>query len=134
MGKADLNSDLNAMRNIEPIFQTIVKYIPAPAVNDEQPLQMLTVNLAYDNYKGKIAVGRLYAGILRRGMTINHINRTGEIKRAELSAVMLFDGLNRIDVEEAHSGDIVAVAGIPDISIGETIADLKIQLPCRSFK
>ncbi|MEK7574204.1 MAG: translational GTPase TypA [Patescibacteria group bacterium] len=125
MGKADLNSDLNAMRNIEPIFQTIVKYIPAPAVNDEQPLQMLTVNLAYDNYKGKIAVGRLYAGILRRGMTINHINRTGEIKRAELSAVMLFDGLNRIDVEEAHSGDIVAVAGIPDISIGETIADLK---------
>ena len=75
--------------------------------------------------KGKSAVGRLYAGVLRKGTTVNHINRAGEIKRAELSAVMLFDGLNRIDVEEAHSGDIVAVAGIPDISIGETIADLK---------
>ena len=124
-GKASLNSDLNAMRNIEPIFQTIVKYIPAPVVNDAQPLQMLTVNLAYDNYKGKIAIGRIYAGVLRKGMVVSHINRAGEIKRAELSAVMLFDGLNRVEVREAHSGDIAAVAGISDISIGETIADLK---------
>jgi len=124
-GKASLNSDLNAMRNIEPIFQTIVKYIPAPVVNDAQPLQMLTVNLAYDNYKGKIAIGRIYSGVLRKGMAVSHINRTGEIKRAELSAVMLFDGLNRVEVREAHSGDIAAVAGISDISIGETIADLK---------
>ena len=123
-GKAGLSSDLNAMKNVQPIFEAIVRYIPAPLVQDSKPLQMLTVNLAYDNYKGKIAIGRLYAGVLRKGMTINHINRLGEVKRADLSSVMLFDGLNRVDVEEAHSGDIVAVAGIPDISIGETIADL----------
>jgi GTP-binding protein len=84
---------------------------------------MLTVSLAYDNYKGKLAVGRLYAGILKKGMTVAHINRAGEVSRAAVSAVMLFEGLNRVDVEEAHAGDIVAVAGIPEISIGETIAD-----------
>ncbi len=124
-GKAGLSSDLNAMENILPIFDTIIEYIPAPLREDSKPLQMLTVNLAYDNYKGKIAIGRLYAGVLRKGMAVSHINRSGEVKRAELSAVMLFDGLNRVDVDEANSGDIVAVAGIPDISIGETIADLK---------
>jgi len=123
-GKSGLSSDLNAMKNVQPIFEAIVRYIPAPLVQDSKPLQMLTVNLAYDNYKGKIAIGRLYAGVLRKGMAISHINRLGEVKRADLSSVMLFDGLNRVDVEEAHSGDIVAVAGIPDISIGETIADL----------
>lgn len=123
--KAGLSSDLNAMKNIQPIFEAIMKYIPAPLVQDSKPLQMLIVNLAYDNYKGKIAIGRLYSGILRKGMAVSHINRLGEIKRANLSAVMLFDGLNRLDVDEALSGDIVAVAGIPDISIGETIADLE---------
>jgi len=123
-GKADLNSDLKKMKNIEPLFETIIKYIPAPAADSEKPLQMLTVNLAYDNYKGKIAIGRLYSGVLKKAMTVAHINRAGEVKKVQLSAVMLFDGLSRIDVAEAKAGDIVAVAGIPDITIGETIADV----------
>ncbi len=122
-GKAGMTKDLSAMKNIEPVFQTIVKYIPAPLVNEGKPLQMLTVNLAYDNYKGKLAVGRLYSGTLKKGMTVAHINRAGKIEKAGLSAVMLFDGLGRVDVREAPAGDIVAVAGIPDITIGETIAD-----------
>lgn len=124
-GKAGSSPDPSAMKNVEPIFETIIKYIPAPLVQDSKPLQLLTVNLARDNYKGKLAIGRLYAGVLRKGMAVSHITRSGEIKKANLSAVMLFDGLSRIDVEEAHSGDIVAIAGIPDISIGETIADLE---------
>jgi len=124
-GKAGLNKELSEMKDVDAVFETIVKYIPAPIVKDEEPLQMLTVNLAYDNYKGKIAIGRLYAGILKKGEAVAHMNRTGEIKRAEVSSVMLFEGLSRIDVDEAHSGDIVALAGIPDVSIGETIADLK---------
>lgn len=124
-GRAGLKSDLSEMKNIEPIFEAIVKYIPAPEIDVSKPLQMLTVNLVYDNYKGKIAVGRLYSGILKRGMAVAHINRDGVKKQANLSAVMLFEGLGRVDVEEAEAGDIVAVAGIPDISIGETIADIK---------
>lgn len=130
-GKAGRDSNLSEMKNIEPIFETIIEYIPEPVINNDMPLQMLTVNLIYDNYKGKIAIGRLYSGILKKGMAVSHINRAGEIKNAAINAVMLFDGLNRIDVEEACAGDIVAVAGIPDISIGETIADIKnpIALP-----
>ena len=124
-GKAGLKADLNEMKNIEPIFEKIVSYFSAPAVEDGKSLQMLTVNLAYDNYKGKIAIGRLYSGVLKKGMQVAHINRAGEIKKGELNAVMLFEGLSRVDVDEARAGDIVAVGGIPDISIGETIADIK---------
>ena len=130
-GKAGLNANLDEMKNIEPIFHKIVDYFSAPKVDETKTLQMLTVNLAYDNYKGKLAVGRLYSGVLKKGMTVAHINRAGEIKKGEISSIMLFEGLNRIDAEEAIPGDIVAVAGIPDISIGETIADAKnpIALP-----
>ena len=124
-GKAGYEPVLEKMKNVECIFETIIKYIPEPAVDESKPLQMLTVNLAYDNYKGKIAVGRLYSGVLKKGATVAHINREGTVKQIKLTSIMLFDGLNKIDVEEANAGDIVAVAGIPDISIGETIADSK---------
>ncbi|MDI6820804.1 MAG: translational GTPase TypA [Patescibacteria group bacterium] len=130
-GKAGLTKNLDSMEDIKPIFETIINYIPKPKIDDTKPMQMLTVNLVYDNYKGRIAVGRLYSGVLKKGMNVAHINRDKEIKKAELSAVMLFDGLNRIDVEEARAGDVVALAGISDITIGETIADIEnpIALP-----
>ena len=128
-GKAGTEPDLSAMTNVQPLFDAIVKYFPAPAVDAGKPLQMLTVNLIYDNYKGKIAVGRLYAGTLRKGAQVAHIDRNGNVKKAQLTSVMLFDGLARVDVEEAAAGEIVAIAGIPDISIGETIADLANPMP-----
>lgn len=124
-GKAGSKPDLAAMTNVAPIFDTILSYIAAPEAHDGEPLQMLTVNLVYDNYKGKVAVGRIYAGKVKRNQTIAHIDRQGNIKKAQISAVVSFDGLSRIDVEEASSGDIAAIAGIPDISIGETIADVE---------
>ena len=123
-GKAGLSKKLEEMKDIEPIFETIVKHIPAPVADVNAPLQMLTVNLAYDNYKGKIAIGRLYAGTLKKAMTVAHITRAGEIKREQITSVMLFDGLNRVDVDEAEAGDIVAISGISDVTIGETIADI----------
>lgn len=122
-GKAGLESDLSKMENVEPLFEKIVEFIPAPKIDNSKPLQMLTVNLAYDNYKGKIAIGRLYSGVLRKGSQIAHIDRTGKIKKSQLTSIMLFSGLSRVDVDQAEAGDIVAIAGIPDISIGETIAD-----------
>lgn len=125
LGKAGYEPNLSEMTDVEPLFQTILKYIPGPSIHDDTPLQMLTVNLVYDNYKGKIAVGRLYAGTLKKGSRVLHINRNGVSKQTTINGVMLFDGLKRIDVEEATAGEIVAIAGIPDISIGETITDIE---------
>ncbi len=122
-GKAGLTPHLEEMTDIEPIFATIVKYIAPPEKGELDTTQMLTVNLMHDNYKGKVAIGRLYSGTLKKGSTVAHITRSGEVKLEKLTSVMLFDGLNRVDVDEATAGDIVAIAGIPDVSIGETIAD-----------
>ncbi len=127
-GKAGMTNDLASMKDIEPVFEAIVKHLPppqAPAADMENVLQMLTVNLANDNYKGKIAIGRIYSGTLKKAQTVAHITRKGEVKKASVSSVMVFDGLGRVDVESAGAGEIVAIAGIPDISIGETIADVE---------
>jgi GTP-binding protein len=123
-GKAGFEPDLPAMTDVQPLFDTILKVIPPPLVNADAPLQFLTVNLAYDNFKGKMAIGRLYSGTLRRNQEIMHINRVGEMKKVKISALTVFEGIGRVDVEEVQAGDIAAVAGIPDVSIGETLADL----------
>lgn len=130
-GKAGLAEDLGEMKDIQPMFEEIVKHIPAPKIDASAPLQMLTVNLMHDNYKGKIAIGRLYSGTLKKAMTVAHITRSGEVKKEQVASVMIFDGLNRADVDEAEAGDIVAISGIPDVTIGETIADIEhpIALP-----
>ena len=128
-GKAGLEHDIATMENVKPLFDAIVKYIPPPVVNTEESLQMLTVNLAYDNYKGKIAIGRLYAGTLKKGMEVGRIDREGKLTKGTISAVMVFDGLARVEVEEAVAGDIIAVAGIADVSIGETITDFEHPRP-----
>jgi len=125
LGKAGLEPNLSEMTSIEPLFHAIVNYIPGPSIHDDTPLQMLTVNLYYDNYKGKIAIGRLYAGTLKKNMKVLHIDRSGASKPATLNGVMLFEGLTRVDVEEATAGEIVAISGIPDVSIGETITDIE---------
>ncbi len=122
-GKAGHENDIAKMDSVRPLFEAIVKHIPAPKVDMKAPLQMLTVNLTYDNYKGKIAIGRLYSGVLKKGVSVVHINRAGVSAPAILSSIMTFDGLARVEVDEAQDGDIVAIAGIDDISIGETIAD-----------
>ncbi len=128
-GKAGLNKNLSEMKDIVPIFDEIIKHIPAPQIpknadgSEITTLQFLTVNLAPDNYKGKLGVGRLYAGTLKKAATVAHITRDGAIKKEQITSVMVFDGLGRVDVEEAYAGDIVAIAGIPDITIGETITD-----------
>jgi GTP-binding protein len=127
-GKASHANDLDAMTNVRPLFETIVKTIPPPKIDASAPLQMLTVNLAYDNYKGKVAICRLYSGTLKKGI-VGYINRAGEMKKVPLTAIMTFDGLSRVDVESAEAGDIVAISGIPNISIGETITDPDKPMP-----
>jgi GTP-binding protein len=122
-GKAGFEPDLSKMTDIKPVFDTILKVIPVAKAEIAAPLQLLTVNLSYDNFKGKIAVGRLYAGSIKKGQDVAHINREGVMKKAKITAVMSFQGMSRIEVDEVFAGDIVAIAGIGDVSIGETVAD-----------
>jgi GTP-binding protein len=128
-GKAGRESDLEKMTDVVPLFETVVATIPAPKVDAAKPLQFLTVNLVHDNYKGKIAIGRLYSGVLKKNTPVAHINREGVLKKISLTAVLLFSGLGRIEVDQAEAGDIVAIAGIPDVSIGETITDIENPQP-----
>ncbi len=122
-GKAGLEPDLAAMTDIAPIFEAIMKYVPTPSGDPTAPLQLLVTTLSADNFRGRIAMGRVANGVLRAGQDVMHINRAGEKKKCRLTALMGFEGLGRIDIAEARAGDIVALAGIPDATIGETIAD-----------
>ncbi|KKR80088.1 MAG: GTP-binding protein TypA/BipA [Candidatus Daviesbacteria bacterium GW2011_GWA1_41_61] len=124
LGKAGLEPDLQKMTDITPIFDAILEIIPAPLGNCNQPLQMLVTSISGDNFKGRIAAGRIINGQLKTGQDIMHINRAGEIKKYRLTSLMTFQGLQRVDSKEAQAGDIVAISGIPEITIGETIADV----------
>ncbi len=121
-GKAGLEGNLAAMTDISPVFEAILKHVPPPSGDSSKPLQMLVTTLASDNFKGRIAIGRIYNGTIKMGQDITHINRAGEMKKYRLVSLMTFVGLNRVDTKEAEAGDIVAVSGIPEITIGETIA------------
>ncbi|WKZ28586.1 MAG: translational GTPase TypA [Patescibacteria group bacterium] len=128
-GKAGMTEKLEEMKDIEPLFEKILEIIPAPKIDADAPLQFLTVNLAYDNFKGKIAVGRLYSGTLKKNMDVLHIDRTGARKKAKIVSLMGYVGMNRVDIESAEAGDICAVSGIDGVSIGETITDLNDPRP-----
>lgn len=123
LGKAGLQPNLNQMIDIIPVFEAIEKFIPAPTVNPQATLQMLATNITSDNFKGRIAIGRIQNGILKAGQEVSHINHSGEIKKYRLTALMTFLGLERVDVSEVEAGDIAAIAGISEINIGDTISD-----------
>jgi len=122
-GKAGSEPDLNKMENIIPVFDAIIKHIPPPLGDGKKPLQMLVTSISEDDFKGRISVGRVHNGILRAGQEITHINRKGKAKKYRLVSLMTFSGLDKVDATEVLSGDIVALAGIPDVTVGETIAD-----------
>lgn len=122
-GKAGLETDLSQMTDAAPLFDMILKEIPECKVDINQPLQMLITSLSYDNFKGRIGVGRIYNGSLSKNAEVAYISRAGDVKKYKLTALMTFEGLNRVDASEVQAGDIAAIAGIPDIAIGATVAD-----------
>jgi GTP-binding protein len=107
----------------QPLYEAIIKHIPPPIVDADAPLQMLVSNQSYDDYKGIIAVGRIIAGRIKVGQNIARIDAHGQITITKSRYLFVFQGLQRIEVEEAEAGEIIALAGIEEIGIGDTIAD-----------
>ncbi len=110
-------------QDLGPLFEAIINAIPAPVVDSEAPLQLLVTTLDYDDYKGKYVIGRITRGKIRPGMNVMRIDRDGTMVRQKVAQVFTYQGLGRLEVEEASAGDIVAITGIADANIGETIAD-----------
>lgn len=110
--------------NMEPLFDVIIKRVKAPTGFLDMPLQMLVTTLDSNEYVGKIAIGKIERGSIKRNQQVALIRRDGKISNVKVSTLYVYNGLQKEETEEAILGDIVAVAGIPDINIGETIADV----------
>ncbi|MFE9598996.1 translational GTPase TypA [Streptomyces hokutonensis] len=109
--------------NLEPFFSTILSHVPAPQYDEEAPLQAHVTNLDADNFLGRIALLRVEQGELRKGQTVTWIKRDGTMSNVRITELLMTEALTRKPAEMAGPGDICAVAGIPDIMIGETLAD-----------
>jgi GTP-binding protein len=109
--------------NLQPFFTTLLEHVPAPTYEEEAPLQAHVTNLDADNFLGRIALCRVKNGTLRKGQTVAWMRRDGSVQNVRITELMMTEALTRKPAEQAGPGDICAVAGIPDIMIGETLAD-----------
>ena len=109
--------------DLTPLFEMILKHVPLYPDKSKEPLQMQVTSLAYDNYIGRIGIGRVFNGQLEMGKTIALCRRDGKIERHRITKLFAFEGLKQTEVQLVECGDLAAVAGIPEITIGETIAD-----------
>jgi GTP-binding protein len=119
--------------DLQPLFETILETIPAPDGDADAPLQMLVTNLDYSDYLGRLAIGRLFNGRLRAASTIGLAQADG-VAPAKVGVIYSHDGLERVQVEEAVAGDIVAVAGLETVSIGDTLVDIDQPRPMPRIK
>ncbi|MDD4751645.1 MAG: translational GTPase TypA [Desulfitobacteriaceae bacterium] len=118
--KLDMEEESNTL---EPLFEVVINHISSPRV-ENGPFQMLIANLDHDSYLGKYAVGKINRGIIKGGTPVALIRHDGHVDQAKVSKIFTFKGLKKSEVNEAHAGDIVALAGLEDINIGETITDI----------
>lgn len=113
--------------DLSPLFETIVKHVAPPVIEEDQPARMLVTTLDYDNYKGQIAIGRLRSGKLTKGQTIARITPDGKKSTGKAEFLFTFHNLAKVEVDEVTAGDIVAVAGLPVIGISDTLGDPSIE-------
>jgi GTP-binding protein len=118
--KTDLNHVTGTM---EPLFDAIIKYIPPPRAKAGDGFQMLVANLDYSDYLGRIAFGKIYEGKVKLGDPAICRHGHGKISKGKITAIFHFEGMKRIEVQEAHAGDIVGLTGFEEVFIGETICD-----------
>jgi GTP-binding protein len=109
--------------NLEPLFEAIVNTVPPPPGDTLAPFQMLVTTIDYNDYLGRLGIGRIHRGTIRLGGPMKVIHRDGGVEDARVTKIYTFDGLKRIETNEASAGDIIALAGMEDVDIGETIAD-----------
>ena len=115
--------------DLTPLFDTIIEHCsPYPDLNDE-PLQLQVSTLAYDDYIGRLGIGRITRGVIKEGQTVAVAKADGSIVQRKVNQVFVYRGLKRTAVPEAQCGDIVVISGISDISIGETVCDPKDPQP-----
>ena len=119
MNLSDPDGDMSCL------FETIIKTINPPACDENGTMQMLVSNIDYDDYVGRIAVGRLERGIIKSGMPVSICEKEDKISQGRISKVYTHMGLKKVEVEEAKAGDIIEIAGIPQIHIGDTICDFE---------
>ncbi len=110
--------------DMKPLFDTILEVVPEPKGEKDEPLQLLVSNIDYDEYTGRVAIGRIEKGTIHNGETIAICKKDGRVENLKIGKLYTYDGLNRIETEEAYCGDIIAVTGVTGIEIGETIADV----------
>src|SRR5262249_15937654 len=108
--------------DLRPLFDAILAEIPAPPVLLDAPLQMLVTSIDYDEYRGRIAIGPVFTGSVGANEAVTHIDREGIHRPARVVQVFTHEGLRRVEVPRGLAGDIVAITGIPDAHVGETIA------------
>ena len=110
--------------DMQPLFETILDVVPEPKGSDEEPLQLLVSNIDFDEYTGRIGIGRIERRTIHNGETIAICKKDGSVQNLKIGKLYTYEGLNRVETEVAHCGDIVAVTGVTGIEIGETIADV----------
>jgi GTP-binding protein len=120
IAKEDLNDD---SKDLKPLFEKIIEYIPAPTYDEDANLQFLITSLDYDNFVGRLAIGRIFNGHVKQNQQVSVVKRDGRIIKGTVRVLYTYEGLKKIETKEAKAGDIVAIAGLEDITIGETIAD-----------
>jgi len=120
-GQAGLTPDLGP--DLQPLFQTILQHVPAPKVDADAPLQVLVTTLGYDDYRGVTAVGRIFAGTIKAGQTLARLTLDGKNLPEKAGYLYVHQGLQKVEVQQARAGEIIALAGLEGIAIGETLAD-----------
>jgi len=120
-GRAGLTPDLDP--DLACLFDTILKHVPAPKVDPDAPLQLLVTTLGYDDYRGVTAIGRIFAGKIKAGQRLVRLTVDGRNLPEYAKYLYTFQGLNKVEIEGASAGDIISLAGLEEIGIGETLAD-----------
>ncbi|MDO8426334.1 MAG: translational GTPase TypA, partial [Deltaproteobacteria bacterium] len=120
--------------DLKPLFEQIIKTVPPPKGEVDAPLQLLVTNIDYNDYVGRLAIGRIFSGMIRYGDNVAIVNSDGNAIKTKVTAQYVFQGLERIDAKEAFVGDIVALAGLEGVNIGDTITDAENPKPLPRIK